>query len=93
MDGGDDSGRQNRNCAAIEGSLRGLGRPMTPGGSLASMRKQLGKAVKSIVFVQIESGGRPHLTQHDAQRCSPDFFGVYRGFLVNDRGISHRIDV
>ena len=72
-----------RNLRAIEGSLRGLGRPMTQEEVSRAMRKQLGKAVSQSYLSQIESGGRPHLT-HTTRTLLARFFGVYPGFLVND---------
>src|ERR1700680_428241 len=72
-----------RNLRAIEGSLRGLGRPMTQEEVSAAMRKELGKAIGQSYLSQIENGGRPHLT-HNTRTLLARFFGVYPGFLVND---------
>jgi len=72
-----------RNLRAIEGSLRGFGRPMTQQEVSQSMRKQFGKAISQSYLSQIESGGRPHLT-HTSRTLLAKFFGVYPGFLVND---------
>src|SRR6202158_3114912 len=72
-----------RNLRAIEGSLRGLGPPMTQEEVSAAMRKELGKAIGQSYLSQIESGGRPHLT-HTTRTLLGRFFGVYPGFLVND---------
>ena len=72
-----------RNLRAIEGSLRGLGRPMTQQEVSRAMRKQFGKAISQSYLSQIESGGRPHLT-HTSRTLLAKFFGVYPGFLVND---------
>jgi transcriptional regulator with XRE-family HTH domain len=72
-----------RNLRAIEGSLRGLGRPMTQAEVSRAMRKQFGKAISQSYLSQIESGGRPHLT-HTTRTLLAKFFGVYPGFLVND---------
>ena len=72
-----------RNLRAIEGSLRGLGRPMTQEEVSQEMRRQLGKTISQSYLSQIESGGRPHLT-HTTRTLLARFFGVYPGFLVND---------
>src|ERR1700730_5158367 len=72
-----------RNLRAIEGSLRGLGRPMTQGEVSRAMRKQLGKGISQSDLSQIESGGGPPLT-HTTSTLLAKFFGVYPGFLVND---------
>src|SRR5258708_19816121 len=76
-------GDKLRNLRAMEGSLRGLGRPMTQEEVSRAMRKQLGKAISQSYLSQIESGGRPHLT-HTTRTLLAKFFGVYPGFLVND---------
>jgi transcriptional regulator with XRE-family HTH domain len=72
-----------RNLRAIEGSLRGLGRPMTQEEVSQAMRKQLGKTISQSYLSQIEGGGRMHLT-HTTRTLLANFFGVYPGFLVND---------
>lgn len=72
-----------RNLRAVEGSLRGLGRPMTQEEVSQEMRRQLGKTISQSYLSQIESGGRPHLT-HTTRTLLARFFGVYPGFLVND---------
>lgn len=72
-----------RNLRAIEGSLRGLGRPMTQDEVSRSMRKQMGKTISQSYLSQIENGGRRHLT-HTSRTLLARFFGVYPGFLVSD---------
>src|SRR5258708_12917829 len=72
-----------RNLRAIEGSLRGLGRPMTQQEVSKAMRTHFGKAISQSYLSQIESGGSPHLT-HTSRTLLAKFFGVYPGFLVND---------
>jgi transcriptional regulator with XRE-family HTH domain len=72
-----------RNLRAIEGSLRGLERPMTQQEVTRAMRKQFGRAISQSYLSQIESGGRPHLT-HTTRTLLAKFFGVYPGFLVSD---------
>lgn len=72
-----------RNLRAVEGSLRGLGRPMTQDEVVRAMRKQTGKAISQSYLSQIESGARPHLT-HTTRTLLAKFFRVYPGFLVDD---------
>jgi transcriptional regulator with XRE-family HTH domain len=72
-----------RTLRSIEGSLRGLGRPMTQEEVSRSMRKQMGKAISQSYLSQIEGGGRRHLT-HTTRTLLARFFGVYPGFLVSD---------
>jgi len=69
-----------RNLRAIEGSLRGLGRPMTQEEVSRAMRKQLGKAVSQSYLSQIESGGRPHLT-HTTRTLLARFSASIPAFL------------
>jgi transcriptional regulator with XRE-family HTH domain len=72
-----------RTLRAIEGSLRGLGRPMTQEEVSRSMREQMGKTISQSYLSQIESGARRHLT-HTSRTLLAKFFGVYPGFLVSD---------
>lgn len=72
-----------RTLRGIEGSLRGLGRPMTQEEVSRAMRKQLGKTISQSYLSQIENGGRRHLT-HTSRTLLAKFFGVYPGFLVSD---------
>jgi transcriptional regulator with XRE-family HTH domain len=72
-----------RTLRSIEGSLRGLGRPMTQEEVSRAMRKQLGKTISQSYLSQIENGGRRHLT-HTTRTLLARFFGVYPGFLVSD---------
>ena len=72
-----------RTLRAIEGSLRGLGRPMTQEEVSRAMRKQIGKTISQSYLSQIENGGRRHLT-HTSRTLLAKFFGVYPGFLVSD---------
>jgi|SRR5215469_14957601 len=72
-----------RTLRAIEGSLRGLGRPMTQDEVSRSMRRQMGKTISQSYLSQIENGGRRHLT-HTSRTLLAKFFGVYPGFLVSD---------
>lgn len=72
-----------RTLRSVEGSLRGLGRPMTQEEVSRSMRKQLGKTISQSYLSQIENGGRRHLT-HTTRTLLARFFGVYPGFLVSD---------
>ena len=72
-----------RTLRSIEGSMRGMGRPMTQEEVSRAMRKQLGKTISQSYLSQIENGGRRHLT-HTTRTLLARFFGVYPGFLVSD---------
>jgi transcriptional regulator with XRE-family HTH domain len=92
-------GEKIRYLREVEGSLRGLGRPMTQSEIVAALRSELektpatkglrnAKAVKAPTISQsylsqIENGSRPHMTQ-SSRALLAKFFKVHPGFLVDD---------
>ena len=76
-------GEKIRYLREVEGSLRGLGRPMTQQELLKAIRKETGKAISQSYLSQIESGKRPHMTQATRMLLAR-FFQVHPGFLVDD---------
>ena len=76
-------GDKLRSLRAVEGSLRGLGRPMTQLELAKAMKRELGRGLSQAYLSQIESGARPHLT-HTTRELLARFFRVYPGFLVDD---------
>src|SRR5208283_5996862 len=76
-------GDKLRSLRAIEGSLRGLGRPMTQSEVVEAMKAEVGRGLSQAYLSQIESGARPHLT-HTSRQLLARFFRVYPGFLVDD---------
>jgi transcriptional regulator with XRE-family HTH domain len=76
-------GDKVRSLRAVEGSLRGLGRPMTQQELAAAMKREVGRGLSQAYLSQIESGSRPHLT-HTSRELLARFFRVYPGFLVDD---------
>ena len=76
-------GNKLRSLRSVEGSLRGLGRPMTQQELAAAMKKEVGRGLSQAYLSQIESGARPHLT-HSTRALLARFFRVYPGFLVDD---------
>lgn len=76
-------GDKLRSLRAVEGSLRGLGRPMTQQELANAMKRETGKSLSQAYLSQLESGTRPHLTQATRELLAR-FFRVYPGFLVND---------
>ena len=76
-------GDKLRSLRSVEGSLRGLGRPMTQFELAAAMKRELGRGLSQAYLSQIESGARPHLT-HTTRELLARFFKVYPGFLVDD---------
>ena len=76
-------GNKLRSLRSVEGSLRGLGRPMTQQELAKAMKKEVGRGLSQAYLSQIESGTRPHLT-HGTRTLLARFFRVYPGFLVDD---------
>ena len=76
-------GDKLRSLRAVEGSLRGLGRPMTQFELASAMKRELGRGLSQAYLSQIENGSRPHMT-HTTRELLARFFKVYPGFLVDD---------
>src|SRR5258707_7045912 len=76
-------GDKLRSLRAVEGSLRGLGRPMTQQELAAAMKQEVGRGLSQAYVSQIENGARPHLT-HTTRELLARFFRVYPGVLVDD---------
>src|SRR5437764_7096878 len=76
-------GDKLRSLRAVEGSLRGLGRPLTQQELASAMKREIGRGLSQAYLSQIESGARPHLT-HKTRGLLARFFRVYPGFLVDD---------
>jgi transcriptional regulator with XRE-family HTH domain len=67
----------------VEGSLRGLNRPMTQQELVQGIRSELGKSFSQSYISQIEGGSRRHMTQASRSLLAK-FFKVHPGFLVDD---------
>ena len=76
-------GDKLRSLRSIEGSLRGLGRPLTQSEVVTAMKKELGRGLSQAYLSQIENGARPHMTGTSRELLAR-FFRVYPGFLVDD---------
>jgi transcriptional regulator with XRE-family HTH domain len=76
-------GEKIRYLREVEGSLRGLGRPMTQQELVKSVAQELRKSISQSYLSQIESGARPHMTQ-SSRALLAKFFKVHPGFLVDD---------
>src|SRR4029077_20162736 len=83
-------GEKIRYLREVEGSLRGLNRPMTQLEVVAAVAKELGKgkSISQSYLSQIEGGSRPHMTQ-SSRALLAKFFKVHPGFLVDDPGGDH----
>jgi transcriptional regulator with XRE-family HTH domain len=67
----------------VEGSLRGLDRPITQQEMVKAIRQELRKSISQSYLSQIENGARPHMTQ-SSRALLAKFFKVHPGFLVDD---------
>jgi len=67
----------------VEGSLRGLDRPMTQLELVKAIKKEQGKSISQSYISQIEGGSRRHMTQASRSLLAK-FFKVHPGFLVDD---------
>jgi transcriptional regulator with XRE-family HTH domain len=76
-------GEKIRYLREVEGSLRGIGRPMTQLEVVRAVRKELGKSISQSYLSQMEGGSRPHMTQ-SSRSLLARFFKVHPGFLVDD---------
>ena len=76
-------GEKIRYLREVEGSLRGLERPMTQQEIVKAVRQELNKSISQSYLSQIESGARPHMTQ-SSRALLARFFKVHPGFLVDD---------
>jgi len=76
-------GEKIRYLREVEGSLRGLDRPMTQQEMVKAVRHELRKSISQSYLSQIENGARPHMTQ-SSRALLAKFFKVHPGFLVDD---------
>ena len=88
-------GEKIRYLREVEGSLRGLGRPLTQQEIVHAIRQELGQgrasgrapgrgtSISQSYLSQIENGSRPHMTQ-SSRALLAKFFKVHPGFLVDD---------
>jgi transcriptional regulator with XRE-family HTH domain len=76
-------GEKIRYLREVEGSLRGLNRPLTQQELMKGIKVETGKAMSQSYLSQIEGGKRPHMTQ-SSRTLLARFFKVHPGFLVDD---------
>ena len=91
-------GEKIRYLREVEGSLRGLGRPLTQLELVRAIREEVAKdtagkrgrrgagkakTISQSYLSQIENGARPHMTQ-SSRALLARFFKVHPGFLVDD---------
>ena len=56
-------GEKIRYLREVEGSLRGLNRPLTQQELMKGIQAETGKTISQSYLSQIEGGKRPHMTQ------------------------------
>ena len=76
-------GEKVRYLRDVEGTLRGLNRPLSQQELLAGIEKEVGEKLSQSYVSQIENGQRPHLTNKTRSNLAR-FFKVHPGFLVDD---------
>ncbi|HEY6770764.1 MAG TPA: helix-turn-helix transcriptional regulator [Candidatus Sulfotelmatobacter sp.] len=89
-------GEKLRYLREVEGSLRGMERPMTQAEIVSAIRDEAGNvrskpgrraakaaSISQSYLSQIENGSRPHMTQ-SSRALLAKFFKVHPGFLVDD---------
>src|ERR1700726_1851327 len=67
----------------VEGSLRGLDRPLTQAEVVRALNAEHKQGISQAYLSQIESGKRPHMT-NATRALLAKFFKVHPGFLVDD---------
>jgi transcriptional regulator with XRE-family HTH domain len=72
-----------KHLRTVEGSIRGLGRPMTQAEVSQDMLRELGETLSQAYLSQIEGGKRPHLSAR-SRALLARFFKVHPGYLVSD---------
>lgn len=76
-------GDKVRALRAVEGDLRGLGRPLTQQEVADALGRQAGASISQSYLSQVENGARPHLTER-TRLLLARFFKVHPGYLVTD---------
>lgn len=76
-------GEKIRHLREVEGTLRGLGRPLTQAEVIGEMKRDLRRTISQSYLSQIENGVRPHMT-HGTRELLARYFKVHPGFLVDD---------
>jgi len=76
-------GEKIRYLREVEGSLRGMDRPLTQQELTKGIEAVSGKTLSQSYLSQIECGKRPHMTQ-SSRALLARFFKVHPGFLVDD---------
>ena len=76
-------GEKLRYLREVEGTLRGLDRPMSQSEVARGIRSELGQPISQAYLSQVENGHRKHLTE-TTRMLLARFFNVHPGYLVSD---------
>jgi transcriptional regulator with XRE-family HTH domain len=76
-------GEKLRYLREVEGTLRGLGRPMQQSEIVRAVRTERRRTISQSYLSQIENGTRRHMRQATRMLLA-QFFKVHPGFLVDD---------
>ena len=76
-------GDKLRSLRAIEGSLRGLNRPMTQAEVVDAMKEEVGRGISQAYISQLESGARLHMTHTSRELLAR--FRLYRDIRRAER--------
>jgi transcriptional regulator with XRE-family HTH domain len=76
-------GEKLRYLREVEGTLRGLGRPISQSEVARGIREELGEPISQAYLSQVENGRRKHLTETTRMMLAR-FFNVHPGYLVSD---------
>lgn len=76
-------GEKLQHLRFVEGSQRGIGRPMTKAEVVRAMKAALGEGLSHAYLCQLEGGTRVHMTARTRELLAR-FFNVLPGYLVDD---------
>lgn len=72
-----------RHLRALEGNLRGVGRPLTKSELSRLLQEEHGETLSQAYLSQLEAGKRTHMTARSRALLAA-FFKVHPGYLVSD---------
>lgn len=84
-------GEKLRHLREVEGTTRGLDRPLAQSEVVRLVREELKQTISQAYLSQVENGRRKHLTE-TTRMLLARFFNVHPGYLVNDpEGLQNRL--
>src|SRR5688500_2747594 len=76
-------GEKLRYLREVEGTLRGLDRPISQSEVARGIHDELGAPISQAYLSQVENGRRKHLSE-TTRMLLAQFFNVHPGYLVSD---------